>query len=227
MIVLNMSLGVRNCTGYQKVPIAICVQISLRNGMTLGSRTCLRSNANQVPLLGKNFFTSHAPGRKMGLNIFSATNLQCQLFNVHPSYLLYLFICCVKKEPRTRQFLLLADFLLCRKSINFFTAIVAAGVVQKLTQHATAKIPTTCVICEENLQSYHRSRVSISSRLQGTGQNCGLVSIDRNQPVSTGFYKGTLVSFLVLDAKKVLYQYLEVYILIKMHKLNCKWAQMC
>ena len=99
MIVLNMSLGVRNCTGYQKVPIAICVQISLRNGMTLGSRTCLRSNANQVPLLGKNFFTSHAPGRKMGLNIFSATNLQCQLFNVHPSYLLYLFICYVKKEP--------------------------------------------------------------------------------------------------------------------------------
>ena len=40
-------------------------------------------------------------------------------------------------------------------------------------------------------------------RLKGTGQNCGLVS--RNRPVSTGFYKGTLVSFLVLDAKKVLY----------------------
>ena len=40
-------------------------------------------------------------------------------------------------------------------------------------------------------------------RLQGTGQNCGLVS--RNRPVSSGFYKGTLVSFLVLDGKKVLY----------------------
>ena len=45
------------------------------------------------------------------------------------------------------------------------------------------------------------------SRLQGTGQNCGLVS--RNRPVSSGFYKGTLVSFLVLDGKKVLY--LEAY----------------
>ena len=45
------------------------------------------------------------------------------------------------------------------------------------------------------------------TRLQGTGQNCGLVS--RNRPVSTGFFKGTLVSFLILDTKKVLY--LEVY----------------
>ena len=34
-----------------------------------------------------------------------------------------------------------------------------------------------------------------SHRLEGTGQNCGLVS--RNRPVSTGFYKGFLVSFLV------------------------------
>ena len=41
------------------------------------------------------------------------------------------------------------------------------------------------------------------NRLQGTGQNCGLVS--RNRPVSTGFYKGFSVSFLVLDQKKVLY----------------------
>ena len=49
--------------------------------------------------------------------------------------------------------------------------------------------------------------VSTFYRLVGTGQNCSLVS--RNRPVSTGFYKGTLVSFLVLDAKKVLY--LEVY----------------
>ena len=139
MIVLNMSLGVRNCTGYQKVPMAICVQISLRNDMTLGFRTCLWSNTNQVPLLCKNFFTSHAPGRKMGLNLFSATNLQCQLFNVHPSYLLYLFICYVKKSPKNGQFLLLADFLLCRKSINFLrqNAVVAAGVVQKSTLHAT------------------------------------------------------------------------------------------
>ena len=60
----------------------------------------------------------------------------------------------------------------------------------------------------------------MNNKLAGTGQNCGLVS--RNRPVSTGFYKdcfttiflgfykGTLVSFLVLDAKKVLY--LEVYI---------------
>ena len=40
-------------------------------------------------------------------------------------------------------------------------------------------------------------------RLQGTGQSYGLVS--RNRLVSNGFYKGTLVSFLVLDAKRVLY----------------------
>ena len=41
------------------------------------------------------------------------------------------------------------------------------------------------------------------TKLQGTSRNCGLVS--RNRPVSTSFYKGTLVSFLVLDVKKVLY----------------------
>ena len=39
------------------------------------------------------------------------------------------------------------------------------------------------------------------ARLVSTGQNCGLVS--RNRPVSTGFYKGFLVSFLVLNGKKV------------------------
>ena len=51
-----------------------------------------------------------------------------------------------------------------------------------------------------------------TSRLQGTGQNCGLVS--RNRPVSTGFYKGTLVSFLVLDVKKV--RFVEVYESLKL-----------
>ena len=51
------------------------------------------------------------------------------------------------------------------------------------------------------------------SRLQGTGQNCGLVS--RNRPVSTGFYKGTLVSFLVLDVKKV--RFVEVYFICLKH----------
>ena len=40
-------------------------------------------------------------------------------------------------------------------------------------------------------------------RLQGTGQNYGLVS--SNRPVSTGFYKGTLVSFLGFGCEKVLY----------------------
>ena len=39
------------------------------------------------------------------------------------------------------------------------------------------------------------------------GQNCGLVS--RNRPVSTGFYKGFLVSFLVLNGKKV--RFLQAY----------------
>ena len=49
--------------------------------------------------------------------------------------------------------------------------------------------------------------VASKIRLVGTGQNCSLVS--RNRPVSTGFYKGTLVSFLVLDVKKV--RFVEVY----------------
>ena len=40
----------------------------------------------------------------------------------------------------------------------------------------------------------------VITRLVSTGKNCGLVS--RNRPVSTGFYKGTLVSFLVLDVKR-------------------------
>ena len=49
------------------------------------------------------------------------------------------------------------------------------------------------------------------ARLAGTGQNCGLVS--RNRPVSTGFYKGFLVSFLVLNGKKV--RFLQAYLELK------------
>ena len=59
------------------------------------------------------------------------------------------------------------------------------------------------------IQSIHLTPIKRdTNRLEGTGQNCGLVS--RNRPVSTGFYKGTLVSFLVLDVKKV--RFVEVYL---------------
>ena len=57
-------------------------------------------------------------------------------------------------------------------------------------------VSTTCHILKQ-------VKVNVATRLQGTDQNCGLVS--RNRPVSSGFYKGPLVSFLVLDGKKVLY----------------------
>ena len=53
--------------------------------------------------------------------------------------------------------------------------------------------------------------INFGFRLEGTGQNCGLVS--RNRPVSTGFYKGFSVSFLVLDGKKVLYLQVEFNLL--------------
>ena len=157
-----MSLRVRNCREYQKSTNRHRIQIPLGNDMTLGFRTCLRSNTNQVPLLCKNFFTSHAPGRKMGLNLFSATNLQCQLFNVH-SHLLSSDLLCKKNQGQK-----MASFTFSRLSplqfVNYFWESIhnagVAGVVEKISCRLQ-KIPTTCVICRENLLSYHRWRVSI------------------------------------------------------------------
>ena len=53
------------------------------------------------------------------------------------------------------------------------------------------------------LKKGFRTSPFVVRRLEGTGQNRGLVS--RNRTVFTGFCKGFSVSYLVLDGEKVLY----------------------